>query len=116
MMLSVVNIKKGAAVNKKDFARYNASQLIKELILMTTRLRSSTDYLAMFALANVLGCCARWLGSLGSSLMPLLLPQSSQNNKNQQTHAAPAKISYHQARGSHVQRSKYPGGSIRSLL
>ncbi|MDR6582228.1 MULTISPECIES: hypothetical protein [Herbaspirillum] len=80
------------------------------------RLRNSTEFLMMFALANVLGACARLFMSLGSSSTPHLLPQPSQNNKNKPTHAAPAKISYHQARGSHVQRSKHPGGGIRSLL
>lgn len=80
------------------------------------RLRNLTEFLMMFGLANVLGACARLLMSLGTSSKPHLLPQPSQNNKNKPTHAAPAKISYHQARGSHVQRSKHPGGGIRSLL
>ncbi|HZG21540.1 MAG TPA: hypothetical protein VE092_16140 [Herbaspirillum sp.] len=80
------------------------------------RLRNMNEFLTMFALANVLGAGARLLMSLGHSSMPHLLPQPSQNNKNKPTHAAPAKISYHQARGSHVQRSKHPGGGIRSLL
>ena len=75
-----------------------------------------TEFLTMFALANVLGACVRLMLSLGLPSKPPLLPQPSQNNKNKPTHAAPAKISYHQARGSHVQRSKHPGGGIRSLL
>ena len=80
------------------------------------RLRNLTEFLMMFALANIIGACARLLMSLGVSSKPHLPPHPSQNNKNKPTHAAPAKISYHQARGCHVQRSKHPGGGIRSLL
>nr|WP_034339504.1 hypothetical protein [Herbaspirillum sp. B39] len=88
----------------------------KPILMTVMSLRNLPEFLMMFALANVLGVAARLMLSLGWFSKPHLLPQPSQNNKNKPTHAAPAKISYHQARGCHVQRSKHPGGGIRSLL
>jgi hypothetical protein len=81
-------------------------------------LRSLTEFVLMFAIANVFGSCARFWNRLSPFLPSIALPPS-QNNKKQMTHAAPVKISYHQSRGCYVQRSKYgcyPGGRIRSLL
>lgn len=88
----------------------------KPILMTVMPPRNLPEFLMMFALANVLAACVRRMLSLGCFSMPHLLPQPSQNNKNKPTHAAPAKISYHQARGCHVQRSKHPGGGIRSLL
>jgi len=88
--------------------------------------RKLTDYIWMFALANSFRVVVRLFGMLIEPMsdlsalhaVPIMSP-SSQNNKEQMTQGARAKISYHQTRGCYVQRSEYgfhPGGRLRSRL
>jgi hypothetical protein len=71
-----------------------------------------TEFLKMFAFANVLGEPLRVIN-------PLIMSPLLKNNKEEKVNAAYAPVSYHQNRGCYVQCSKYgcyPRGRLRRLV
>lgn len=71
-----------------------------------------TEFLNMFALANVVGERLR-------VICPLIMSPLLEKNKEEKVNASFAPVSYHQNRGCYVQRSKYgcyPRGRLRRLV
>lgn len=99
--------------------------------MILTMLRTFTESISLFALANSCAFAVRQFHGMLSQILAQLMPvptawipasiisPSPHKYQEQMTNAGCVKISYHQTRGCHVQRSKYglcPGGRIRSLL